>query len=305
MGIKRLLLLLILFFCFLTAEKSWAGFGISPPYLMKENLGRGSHFEQEIILVRDNPLEDWKAEFYIEAPGFEDWIKINKGKETILPKGEIQTSIVVSVDVPKNAEYKRYRGALRVKTYPLNPPTPGTVAIAVGGRIEIDLTVSKEIFDFKVKGVKFGEFEEGHKFLFWDFPGKIKFWINIENIGNVPAKPSKVVFDIYNEEQTKLLETVQTTKLEKVKPFETKWILVQLPTKLKAGGYWADYKIYKKKEIVQQAKIHFSILPFGTLPKREKIILGLAWRYWLAISLGVVGLLIFGIVKLIRFLRRK
>ncbi|MCX7778662.1 MAG: hypothetical protein N2259_00195 [Patescibacteria group bacterium] len=260
-----LVLNLILFF--ILANKCLAGFGISPPYVMNENLGRGSHFEQKIVLVRDNPIEDWQAEITIEAREIEKWLSIDKGNKFILPKGETQVPLVVSVDVPKDAEYKRYRGVMRVKTTPLNPPTPGTVAIALGGRIEIDLTVSKEIFGFKVRGVKIEDSEEGRQFWFGYLPGKIKFWLNIENVGNVKFGPTKVRFEIYNEEQTQLLEVIETTKLEKVPPFQTKWILAKLPTKLKAGGYWAEYKIYKNEEIVQEARLHFSLLPYGTISK--------------------------------------
>lgn len=299
---KAFLLVLNLLLFFSLANKVLAGFGISPPYVINENLGRGSHFEQKIILVRDNPIEDWKAEISIEAPNFENWIKIDKGKEFILPKGENQVPIIVSVNVPKNAEYKRYKGAIRIKTLPLTPSEAGTVAIALGGRIEIDLNVSKEIFDFKVRGIKFEDFKEGYKFLSWYLPGKIKFLIKIENIGNVPAGPSKVVFDIYNEAQTELLETTQTTKLEKVKPFETKWILAQLPTKLKAGGYWADYKIYKKNEIVQQARIHFSILPHETISKGKINLADLP----LGLKIGpIIFLIIVILIIVILFLKKR
>jgi hypothetical protein len=282
-----------------------AGFGISPPYVMNENLTRGSHFEQKIILVRDDPIEDWKAEITIDAPEIENWLSVDLGKEFILPKGEKTVPIIISVDVPKNADFGRYKGAIRIKTSSLALPAGGTVAIALGGRIEVDLNIAKEIFDFKVDGVKFEDFEEGYKLWFWYIPGKIKFWMNIENVGNIKAAPTKVSFDIYNEEQTEFLESTETTKMKKVETFATEWVLAELPTKLKAGGYWAEYKIYKKDEIVQQAKIHFSILPYGTLPAKPIEFLGLSIRTWAVIALLVLVGIGFGIFGICRKLKRK
>ena len=60
-----------------------AGFGVSPPYVKNERLDRGSHYEQKIILVRGDPIEDLKAEITIDVPGAQEWISIDKGTEFI------------------------------------------------------------------------------------------------------------------------------------------------------------------------------------------------------------------------------
>lgn len=244
-----------------------AGFGISPPYVRNENLTQGSHFEQKVILVRDKPDEDWQVELIFNVPEANDWFSVDKGKKFILPKGEKQTPIIISIKVPEKAEFKRYKGSIRVKTTPLKTQEPGTVAITLGGQIDVDLNVTKEILDFKVRGVKVSDLEEGYKWLFWYFPGIIRFSIRIENIGNVDAIPTKVRFDIYDAKEKKLLESVEAKKFDKkVRPFETEWVFAKLPTRLKPGSYWAQYKIYKKEEVVSQGKIHLSILPRGTIP---------------------------------------
>jgi len=258
--------ILVIFFSLVLVGSVRAGFGISPPYVRNENLTQGSHFEQKIILVRDKPTEDWQAELIFNVPEANDWFSVDKGKKFILPKGEKQTPIIISIDVPSKAEFKRYKGFIRVKTAPLKAQEPGTVAITLGGQIDVDLNVTKEIFDFKVRGVKVSDLEEGHKWLLWYFPGIIRFSIRIENIGNVNAIPTKLHFDIYDAKEEKLLESVETKKFDKkVKPFETEWVLAKLPTRLKPGSYWAQYKIYKKEEVVSQGKIHLSILPKGTI----------------------------------------
>jgi len=269
MKIKLILVsvILVIFFSLGLVGSVQAGFGISPPYVRNENLTQGSHFEQKIILVRDKPEEDWQAELIFNVPEANDWFSVNKGTKFILPKGEKQTSVIFSVDIPPKAEFKRYKGFIRVKTTPLKTQESGTVAITLGGQIDVDLNVTKEIFDFKVKGVKVSDLEEGYKWLFLYFPGIIRFSIQIENIGNIDAAPSKVRFDIYDSKEKKLLESIETRRFDKkVKPFETEWVLAKLPTRLKPGSYWAQYKIYKKEKVVSQGKIHLSILPKGSIP---------------------------------------
>ena len=287
-----------------------AGFGISPPYVRNETLTQGSHFEQKIILVRDKPDEDWQAELIFNVPEANDWFSIDKGKKFILPKGEKQVPIIISVDVPKKAEFKEYKGFIRVKTAPLKAQEPGTVAITLGGQIDVDLNVVKEIFDFKVRGVRVSDLEEGHKWFLWYFPGIIKFSIQIENTGNINAVPTKVHLDIYDAEGKKLLESIETKKFnKKVKPFKTEWILAKLPTKLKPGSYWAQYKIYKKEKVVSQGKIHLSILPRGTIPGYQGAgLLDLSLKDKLAIILMVLvvlGGLGYGGYRIFQYWKRK
>ncbi|MDP2366040.1 MAG: hypothetical protein Q8M94_19990, partial [Ignavibacteria bacterium] len=241
--------------------------------------------------------EDWKAEITIEVSKIENWFSIDKGREFVLPKGEKQIPIIVRVDVPKNADFGRYKGQIRVRTSSLAPPEAGTVSIALGGYIDVDLNVvEKKIFDFKIRGIKVDDLEEGHKTWFLYFPGKIKFSMQIENIGNIKAAPTKVYFDIYDEFEKEILESTEATKIEKAEPFEIRWVVAKLPTKLKAGSYWARFKIYKNEEVVNEDRIHLSILPKGTiagykgaglldLSLKEKIFI---------VFLGLVGLAVLG-----------
>ena len=293
--LKKILLFLVivLVFVFSLAQVARAGFGISPPDVRNDSLTQGSHYEQKIILVRGDPIEDWKAEITIDVPGAEKWFSIDKGMEFILPKGETKIPIIISVDVPKTADFGSYKGSIRVRTSSLKPPEAGTVSIALGGYIDVNLDVIKGgIFDFKVRGVKVSDLEEGHKVWFWDIPGKIKFLMKIENIGNIKAAPTKVYFDIYDEYEKEVLESVETTKMEKINPFETKEIIAILPTKLLPGSYWAQFKIFKNEEVVNEGKIHLSILPYGTLPPEPIEFLGLG--VWIWTGVGLVAIVGFG-----------
>ncbi len=311
MVFKRIILFLIicLLFSFSLIEIVQAGFGISPPYVKNENLGQGSYYEKKITLVRGDPIEDWKIEIIVNVPGADDWISVDKGKEFIMPEGAQQVPMVIKVNVPKDAKFGRYIGSIRVKTAPVKSPEAGTVSILLGGQIDVNLNVQKEIFDFNVRGVKVSDLEEGDKRWIFYFPGIIKFSMQIENLGNIKASPSKVFFDIYDENEKELLESISTTKMNKINPFEINWVIAELKTKLKAGSYYAQYKIFKKDEIVSQGRIHLSILAKGTIADYQRVtIFDLALKDKLMILFGIlasIGLMIFVVLKITKILKRK
>lgn len=254
---------------FLGAHTAFAGFGITPPYLRSNTLTQGSHFTQEIIIVRGDPVEDLKAEITLNVPGITQWIKVDKGLNFILPKGQQQVPIVLSVDVPKDAEFGAYTGNIRIRTSSLEEAKTG-VSIALGAQVDVDLKVVDQIYDFDVRRVELSEAEEGHKFWWLDFPGKIKFWMHIENTGNVPAAPERVHFDIYSKVGAQLLESVDSTNnIEKIEPFATKKVLAELPTWLPPGGYLIKFSIYKKDQVSKSGELTLSILPRGTIPGYE------------------------------------
>lgn len=253
------------FWFLLTAHTAYAGFGITPPYLRSDTLTQGSVFSQEIVIVRGDPVEDLKTDVSVNVPGINQWITIDKGNSFVLPKGVTQFPIKITVTVPKDAKFGAYTGNIRIRTSSLKQADSG-VSIALGAQVDVDLKVVSEIFNFEVRRVELSEAEEGHRFWWLDYPGKINFWMHIENTGNVPASPAKIKFEIYNNAATTLLETVESTnKIEKIEPFATKKVLATLPTWLKPGGYLIKFSIYKKDEIVKTGELTLSILPRGTI----------------------------------------
>ncbi|HXK32290.1 MAG TPA: hypothetical protein VJ378_02380 [Candidatus Paceibacterota bacterium] len=253
-GALRILgIFLIVLFTF-NASNVLAGFGISPPYVLNDKLTRGSSYEQKIILSRGDPNEDLKAEITIDAPEIENWITIEPGKEFILPKGEQQVPMIVKVNVPKDAEYKNYKGVIRVRTSSLVAPGEGQVSIAIGARIDVDLSVNKEVFiDFKVRAINIlpVEIKSWPLSLF----NNIKVLIKIENLGNVKGSPTKVQLDLYDINEKGILESKEDKSLEDVNPFETKEISAEFPTKITEGQYWVKVKIFNGSDIKREEKI--------------------------------------------------
>jgi len=262
---KKPLFILIAISLLFNAHFAYAGFGITPPYLRSETLTKGSVFTQEVIIVRGDPVEDLKTTITINVPTIGGWINIDKGKEFTLPKGVTQFPIKLTVTVPPDAEYGAYTGNIRIMTTSLETVATG-VKISLGAQIDVDLKVVDKIFDFEVIRVELTEAEQGYKYWWLDFPGKISFWMHVKNIGNVPASPSKISFDIYNSQGTKLLESVENIgKVEEVAPFSTKKVLANLPTWLPPGGYLVKFKIYKEEKVSRAGELTLSVLPKGTI----------------------------------------
>jgi hypothetical protein len=260
---KFLIFLLWIFWC----ENTFAGFGITPPFFRNENLTRGSHFEEKIYLVRGDPVEDVKVTISVNVPGADSWIKIDKGTEFVIPKGVSSFPILLSVDVPKDAVYKRYTGFIRITVEP-KEITPGQVGIALGARMEVDLNVQeKKIFSFLVKAVEMLESEEGRKFLFFFIPTKLTMKIKIQNNGNVPTAPTQVLIDLLDIQKTKILETRKSVKIQgKVLPFQTEDVFAIFKSNLKSGNYWVKFKIFNQKDIMKEGEVLLTIRPKGTIP---------------------------------------
>lgn len=248
-----------------------AGFGITPPYVINDRLTRGTIYEQHITLVRSDPIDDLKVEISMNIPGIEPWFTVDRGREFIFPKNTTQLPIVVIVTVPQDAEYKQYKGAIRIRTSAANPGTQTSgVSIALGAQVDVDVKVVDKIYDFEIRKVRITDLEEGRTRWGLYFPGKIRFFLTVHNTGNTDFGPTKVRFDIYNSDMENLLETVENTNdLEQIAPFDEREILAELPTRLPPGRYTAKYAIYKNDEIVQQQEINISINPLGTVPGYE------------------------------------
>lgn len=279
-----------------------AGFGISPPYVRNTTLTRNSVYEQEIILVRSDPTSELIAEITVDAPGFEQWITIDKGNSFSLPMGEKKVPMTVQVKVPDDAEFKNYIGNIRIKTVPAGEISRGAVNISLGAQVDIDLSViDKEIFDFRVRKISISDLDEGRKLAWLYFPGKIRFSMLIENTGNVPVAPSDVNFKIYNPNGTKLLEeTTHTNRIKKINPFETETVVAELPTRLPAGSYLARYEIKNGDEVKQEGEVTLSILPYGTTQAAGYGFMGLSLAHKLSVLLPLFAIVIL-VVLIVRY----
>ena len=267
---SAILILLIIFSGILSLTKpANAGFGISPPYVRSDKVIPGTRYEQKITLLRSSADNDLVAEITVNAPEIAGWITVDKGLVFDLPKGQLQVPMVVRVDTPDKAALGNYKGHINIRIAPKGGFAEGGVSIALGARLEIDLTVTKETFpDFLVRTVNIPTLETLKKPWRWPifarFFYRVKVVVRVENTGNVKIAPTKVHLDIYDLTEKNLLESGDYKRLEKVEPFETKEIAAYFPTKLPEGQYWGRVNVYKGNEVVRNDKLIFTITPPGS-----------------------------------------
>lgn len=286
------------FLVMLLPLQSFAGFGITPPYLSNSSLTRNSTYEQQILLVRSDPNEAQVAEVTIDAPEIEEWLEIVEGPVIQMPEGEQKVSMTVRVKVPSNAEFKDYTGKIRIKTLPADGQVAaGAVSISLGALVDIKLSViDREIKDFRVRQISAPDLNEGKKVGWLFFPGKIRFNITLENTGNIPVAPSNVVFRIFDRTGRVLLEETEVVgRIAKVNPYDTDTVTANIPTRLPAGSYVARYSIYNDDEVKQEGDITLNILPAGTLDLGGFGFLGLSLPHKISILLPIFAVMIAGI----------
>lgn len=284
-----------------------ASFGITPPYVSNTSLTRNSIYEQQILLVRGDPNTAQKAEITIDAPEIVSWIEVIEGDVINLPRGEQKVQMTVRVTVPDDAEFKTYDGAIRIRTVPdSGEVTQGAVNISLGALVDINLTViDREIKDFRLRRVSLEELNEGTKFLWLFFPGKVRFDMAIENIGNVDVSPSKVDLRIYDRSGRVLLEeTDNIGRIKRIKPYATETVTAEIPTRLPAGSYIARYRVYNDEEVKQEGDVSMNIRPAGTLETAGFGFIGLSVAHKISILLPIFSLIIAGLY-LYRSLRAK
>jgi hypothetical protein len=284
-----------------------AGFGITPPYVSNTSLTRNSIYEQQILLVRGDPNTAQKAEISVDAPEIASWIEVIEGDVISLPRGEQKVPMTVRVTVPDNAEFKTYQGSIRIRTVPdSGEVTQGAVNISLGALVDIDLTViDREIKDFRLRRVSVEDLNEGTKFLWLFFPGKIRFDMAVENIGNVDVSPSNVDLRIYDRSGKVLLEEVDTIgRIKRIKPYATETVTASIPTRLPAGSYVARYRVYNDDEVKQEGDLTMNILPAGTLETAGFGFIGLSIAHKISILLPIFSLMI-ALLYLYRGLRSK
>lgn len=276
-------------------SEALAGFGITPPYVRNTSLTRNSIYEQQILLVRSETNVAQKAEITIDAPEIDSWIQVLEGSEISMPRGVQKVPMTVRIQVPDDAEFRDYEGAIRIRTVPDDGEiAPGGVSISLGALVDIDLSViDREIRDFRIRKISAADLNEGTKLAWLFFPGKIKFDMLMENTGNIDVAPSRVEFRIFDRAgQVMLEETENLGRIDTVPPYGTETVTAEIPTRLPAGSYIARYRIFNGDEVKQEGDLNLNILPAGTLQEAGFGFSGLSLPHKISVLLPIFAFLI-------------
>lgn len=290
----KLGLFVTVMFVLIGADFAFAGFGVTPPFVRNTSLTRNSTYEQQILLVRGDPIKPLKASITVDAPDIQDWIEIIEGDSFTLPRGEQKVPMTVRITVPDDADFKTYTGAIRIKTGAVDDAVgAGAVNISLGAQIDIELQViDRVIEDFRIRKIGISDLNEGTNIGWLYFPGKIPFSMLVENIGNVDVAPSTVKFSIYDASGTAILEeTTNLGKLPKIEPFATEEMTAYIPTRLPSGAYLARFEILNGDEVKHQGELSLNILPYGTIMTAGFGFLGLSAAHKVSVLLPIFAVL--------------
>lgn len=283
------------FFAFHSEAKANASIGISPPYIRSELLLPGSHFEQEMVISRSDPVENQKAVIELDVKDIGEWITFSPGTEVELPKGQNRVYVTAIVDVPQDAAFGIYTGSGVVKLISEN--NNGQVSILPAINISIDLTVSdKEVFAIEISSIHISDFTEGDK---------LPLTITIKNNGNKEDtfdQVDLVITDLQSKEVARLSYNDEAAKIE---PFKTSDLTVGIENSLSKGEYFANAEIFYKNELIFSDKVVFrvnemeipSLSETGTKEKEDISLI--------KISAIILGLLVISVVSFVLLNKRK
>ncbi len=231
-----------------------AGFGISPPSIKEDRLVKGSHLEKTIYLVQGNPKKDVNMEIVVDSTNIKDWISFEQGVKFVIPAGVQQFPLSVIINVPEDAQFGIYKAFIRINTKPEKATEAGQVAIALGGRVDVDLTVgNKIIYEYSVTGIEIFDIKEGKN---------LKASVVVKNTGNVPASPSNSSFELFNKYGNIRLAYAENNNFKKTPAFQEKPEILEFPIdiRLAPGEYWGYVKVYNEDGgIIKEMKTVFNV----------------------------------------------
>lgn len=252
---KLKLILLLVGLIFLAQSVSASSFGISPPWIINENLKPGSNVEYRFDLSTNNPAEDMIVETKISGDSeISKWITIRDQKKLTMSKGQNHVYMYADLKVPKDAKIKKYNGLILVKVTPKNR-SQSNVEINLGGSIRVQLgVVNYDIKDYKIKSVIINPIAGK--------TDKIDLGLKVQNLGNTSISDIKTNIQIKNDKNEKVLTMGSASKLAKtINPHQTEEVKLSIPLKneILIGKYWADVDILKDDKSVYNSKIYFTV----------------------------------------------
>jgi hypothetical protein len=273
---------------FIPIQRTYAAFGISPPFLNADHLVPGSKFSETIYLVQDQPNQDLNIQANLQVPDVvKSWFSIDRGFTFTIPQGMQQYAVTVTVSVPQNASIGVYHGTL---TFNTAPSSAGQVTIALGAQVAVNLTIGNDVFEkFGVQQITFQDIGEGQNPLV-----DVKF----KNDGNVPESFDGANFELYDRYDTVRLAYIQKSGgFPTTPPFTIQDYTVDFPTDfyLGIGEYWGIVTFYKNNQIIASQKTTFTVLKTDWLSKTERFI-EKEW-VWLLIGAALLALFVFLLIR--------
>jgi len=268
---KKLLTLtttLLLFFT-VTASTYAVGLGISPSRVLNENLVKGTSFESEVIISRNEAAAD--LSFTVQSEGdIEGWATTEFGDTFTIPEGVQRFPVKVKINVPTDAANGEYDGAIRFVSSPAQvagEEEGSAIAISVNALLDVSLTVSgDQLLEYTITGLSIPTIEEG-----WE----MQLIVSINNTGNVQAAPTKIelaFFDMMKEVELSNTVMEDFSGIDKIAPFSQGDFILPLENNFEVGQYWLVVKVYQEGELLKEKEVAFEVVEKGSIEEKGELL---------------------------------
>lgn len=252
--IKKIILSTISIFIFIAlftpAPVKALRLSVSPVSVSNYDLLPGSKTIYPVTFTLADMTEDMLINISTDFGGNESWINYDTGKEFLYKKGETSKIINISVDVPSNAEFKKYTGFIRINAKKSDSSSDSTAVIG-GTRLNIDLeVVNKEVKSLMVTAVSINKPATSEQII---------LHTNIKNIGNVNLGLTKATIEV-KDINGALIKTIEKKDIEQIEAFTTKFIDIKFDHDLNPGEYFAQVKYFLNDNIVYDNKLVLEIV---------------------------------------------
>jgi len=242
--------LFVFFALFTLAPVKALRLSVSPVSVSNYDLLPGSKSIYPITFSLGDMTEDMNISIVTDFEGNDNWLSFDTGKEFLYQKGEASKIINITVDVPSNAELKKYSGFIRINAKKVNSSADSTAVIG-GTRLNIDIEVAnKEVKSLIVTAVSINKPTSSEQII---------LHTNIKNEGNVKLALSKAIIEVKDINGV-LIKTLEKSDLEQIDAFTNKFIDIRVDHDLEPGEYLAQVKYLLDEKVVYDNKLVLDIV---------------------------------------------
>jgi hypothetical protein len=192
------------------------------------NVLKNGYAQETVTLTTDTDF-NLSVDYQVEGE-IAEWVRFEPEKNPFFISRDEPYTITVIMEPPADAQIKRYSGSIRFITGALGGPD-AQFGTAVRAAINLNLglqVTGQEILSCSALEVAMDDVEEGYPF---------EWYAVIRNSGNVRITP-EFVLEFWNQDQTKLVQTLRFRSDEQILPTAQKRLFKTLQNNLSVGQYW-------------------------------------------------------------------
>ncbi|MBN1793320.1 hypothetical protein JW826_06580 [Candidatus Woesearchaeota archaeon] len=186
-------------------------------------------YSQELVTLNTDTDFNLSVDYRLEGD-IADWVRIEPVTRPFYISRNEPMTLTVIIEPPGDARIDKYAGSIRFITGALGGPDAAfgtSVRTAINLKLGVQVT-GQEIVSCRLPEVYMDDVEEGYP---------LEFYAVFSNRGNVRLTP-EFILEFWNQDQTKIVETLTFTADESVLPTVQRRLFKSLPNNLSIGQYW-------------------------------------------------------------------